>query len=370
MASVARAFEIAGEFRGAAPVTRGHIHDSYAIEYAKGSARERYLLQRLNTGVFRDPEALMRNVALVTEHVRAKLRARGVLDPARRCLTLIPARGGATHHVDAEGDYWRTFRFIEAAKTVDRVGSRKQARQVARLFGAFAEMLADLERPPADTIPDFHDLAKRFASFEVAVRDDVRARAGEIRAEIECARERFASICEALERHGFRELPRRVVHNDCKINNAMLDRRSGEALCVIDLDTVMQGTVLCDFGELVRTASCRSAEDELRLTAMRFEPELFGAVARGYLEGAAHLLGEAELRLLPLAGPLLTLENAIRFLTDHLSGDVYFRIHREGHNLDRARTQLRLLELLEENLEAAREALARAARDLLPKTRR
>jgi Ser/Thr protein kinase RdoA (MazF antagonist) len=161
-------------------------------------------------------------------------------------------------------------------------------------------------------------------------------------------------------------IPRRVVHNDCKINNVLMDDATGEGLCVIDLDTVMEGTVLYDFGDLVRTAACPSPEDEVELARMRIDPDLFRSLAEGYLAGAGRLLTEEELALLPLAGPLMALETGVRFLTDHLSGDPYFRVHREGHNLDRARAQLRLVELLLQEVEAARRLIARAARESSP----
>ncbi len=354
------AFRIPGKLVRTDPYGSGHIHDTFVGTYAHDGAQIRFVHQRLNTDVFQDPEGLMENVARITGHLREKLEQRGVASPERRCLTLVPARDGQPCHVDADGGVWRTFGFVEGSRTLDVLARPEQAFEVARAFGAFAEMLADLPPPPLRiTIPDFHDLGRRFAAFDSAVRVDAKGRAATAQAEIDLARRRYEQMRGELDGLG-EALPRRVFHHDCKVNNVLLDAVSGEALCVIDLDTTMPGTVLSDFGELVRSGTCRSPEDTRDLGGMRLEPELFAALARGYLEGAGPLLGDAERHALPLAGAVLTLMNAIRFLTDHLEGDTYFRIQRPGQNLDRARAQLRLLELLREDLEHARRVMEAA----------
>jgi Ser/Thr protein kinase RdoA (MazF antagonist) len=347
---IGRHFAIEGELAESSRIDSGYIHDTYLAHYRRG------VHQRVNHPVFRDPVALMDNLARVTAHLRTGLDRRGVTDLHRRCLTLVPARSGRLFHLADEGCTWRTFHYIAGARTRDTVERPDQAYRAARAFGEFAALLADLPPPPlAETIPHFHDLPQRFANLEEAVREDRRERAALVRAEIEAARRGHARLVEALQSCGATELPRRVVHNDCKINNVMFDEVSGEALCVIDLDTVMDGTVLCDFGELVRTTTCRAPEDEPDLDRIHFDLELFAAVARGYLEGAEGLLTEPERRALPVAGALLAFENAIRFLTDHLAGDHYFRIRREDQNLDRARAQLYLFQLiLERQPEASR----------------
>jgi Ser/Thr protein kinase RdoA (MazF antagonist) len=362
MRSLGERFRIEGEFRGARPHGRGHIHDTFVAEYAVGGAPQRYLLQRMNTRVFRDPAALCDNIVRTSDHLRRKLAARGVPDRERRCLTVIRARDDRPFCVDTEGLYWRAFRFIEGTRICDTVEGPAQAYQAARTFGEFAADLIDLPGPPlAVTIPDFHDLTKRFEQLQETVRADSHGRAASVGAEIDSASRWYERLEHALAEAAFSTLPRRVVHNDCKLNNILFDAETGEGLCAIDLDTVMEGTVLCDFGELVRSGTCRSLEDEQNLASMAFDRELFAALTAGYLAGAADFLTEAEERILPLAGPDLTLENAVRFLADHLSGDVYFRIHREGHNLDRARAQLRLVELMMESLEDARRAVEAAS---------
>jgi Ser/Thr protein kinase RdoA (MazF antagonist) len=316
----------------------------------------------MNTRVFRDPVALCDNIVRISDHLRCKLAARGVPDRERRCLTVIRARDGHPFCVDDAGAFWRVFRFIEGTRTCDTVEGRAQAYEAARVFGEFAADLVDLPGPPlAVTVPAFHDLTKRFAQLQEVVRADSHGRAAAVRAEIDTASRWYERLEDALAEAAFCTLPRRVVHNDCKLNNVLLDVETGEGLCAIDLDTVMEGTVLCDFGELVRSGTCRSPEDERDLASLVFDRELFLALTAGYLAGTADFLTEAEKRILPLAGPDLTLENAVRFLADHLSGDVYFRIHREGHNLDRARTQLRLVELMMEDIEEARRAVETAS---------
>jgi Ser/Thr protein kinase RdoA (MazF antagonist) len=358
MRSLGERFRIEGEFVGARAHGSGHIHDTFVAEYVVSGAPRRYLLQRLNTRVFRDPVALCDNVVRITDHLNRKLAERSVPDRGRRCLAVIPGRDGRPFGVDSEGSYWRVFHFIEGTRTCDTVEEPAQAYQAARSFGEFAADLVDLSGPPLTvTIPDFHDLAKRFGQLREAVRADSHGRAAAVGSEIESASRWYERLERALGEAGFSALPRRVVHNDCKLNNVLLDAETGEGLCVIDLDTVMEGSVLCDFGELVRSGTCRSPEDERDLASMAFDLELFAALTSGYLAGAADFLTEEEKRILPLAGPDLTLENALRFLADHLSGDAYFRIHREGHNLDRARAQLRLLELMMERLEDAHRAV-------------
>ena len=360
--SIGRHFEITGRFLHANALGRGHIHDTFVAVFEQSGAEHRYVHQRLNTHVFRDPESLMDNVVRISDHLDRKLRARGIPDPDRHRLVVVRTRDGHPFCTDPDGSPWRTFRYQEGTRSCDAIEGPALAYEAARAFGAFAELMSDLPPPPlAVTIPHFHDLEQRFADLEVAVRSDAHGRVAAVRDEIEQARCEYERLRTAFAKVNAEPVPRRTVHNDCKLDNLLFDATTGEVRCVIDLDTVMEGTVVCDFGELVRTGTCAAAEDERDLMAMRFEPELFDALARGYLTGAGALLSDAEICALPLAGPCLTLENAIRFLSDHLEGDVYFRIHRESHNLDRCRAQLRRLQLQTENREAARVSIERAA---------
>jgi Ser/Thr protein kinase RdoA (MazF antagonist) len=360
--AVGAAFAIEGSYQGAERHGSGHIHRTFVARYAAEGGPVRLLHQRLNTQVFRDPEALMQNLVRVTSHLRQKLRERGLPEPERRCLQLVAARDGRSFHVDAAGGVWRTFWFVEGTRGFDAIQSPAQAFEAARAFGAFAAMLADLPRPPLHaTIPHFHDLGRRVEAFETTVRSDAWGRAAAVGIEVEALRRRVAGLERELAALEVAALPHRVVHHDCKLNNLLFDRERGEALCVIDLDTVMEGNLLSDFGELVRTGTCRAPEDERDLARVHFDLALFEALARGYLAGIGSLLTEHERRALPVAGRLFSLMNAMRFLTDHLTGDVYFRIRREGHNLDRARAQLRLAERMLEHADQVREIVERAA---------
>jgi aminoglycoside phosphotransferase (APT) family kinase protein len=341
--AAARHFQIEGELAAITPYGSGHINDTFCAVFDLGGRTARSILQRINTGIFRNPAALMQNIQRVTAHLAARLA--GEPDRARRVLTLIPTRAGQSFHVDAEGGCWRAYRFIEGARTYDAVESAQQAFQAGRAFGRFQQLLADLPTPRLhDTIPDFHHTPKRFAAFERAVAADMAGRASNARAEIDFA---FAhrSMAGVLLDAG---LPERVTHNDTKFNNVMLDDLSGEGICVIDLDTVMPGLALYDFGDMVRTTTSPAMEDERDLNKVTMQFPMFEALARGYLGAAGGFLTKAEKELLVFSGKLITFEIGIRFLTDYLAGDTYFKVHREGHNLVRCRTQFKLVESIEQ----------------------
>ena len=341
--AVARHFQLRGDFLDAAPYGSGHINDTYCVVVDQGGSRVRYIFQRINHNVFKTPVALMENVQRVTSHLAAKVA--GLPDGSRRVLTLVPACDGRAWHVDPDGNHWRVYIFIEKARTYDSVESEKQAFQAAKAFGQFQKLLADLPAPRLhDTIPDFHHTPRRFAALEAAIQSDSANRAKLAKPEIEFAL-RHKAMCGVLLDA---KLPERVTHNDCKFNNVMLDDTTGEGVCVIDLDTVMPGLALYDFGDMVRTTTSPAKEDERDLTKVKMQFPMFEALARGYLSSAAETLTPAEIKLLPGAGKLITFEIGIRFLTDFLSGDVYFKVHREGHNLDRCRTQFKLVESIEQ----------------------
>jgi len=342
-----RWFAVDGECVQVAKLKRGHIHDTLVGTWRTREGTRRVVHQRVNTNVFRDPLVLMQTWLRVTEHVRAALAREGKADLERRCLRAIPARSGALFHTDADGAVWRAFAFIEGARSFDVPPGPAEAQEAARAFGAFAAQLADLDPASVpESIPHFHDFAHRIAAFEAVAVADAHGRGRAAAGAVEDARRLAGEVERALAREGAAKLPLRVVHNDCKLNNVLFDEATGEALCVIDLDTVMPGSVLADFGDLARTAACPAPEDEPDLARVHVDARLYEALVRGYLAGAGALLEPVEIALLPLAGPLIALETGIRFLTDHLAGDVYFRIHRPGHNLDRARVQFRLTEQL------------------------
>jgi Ser/Thr protein kinase RdoA (MazF antagonist) len=288
----------------------------------------------------------MENVQRVTAHLAAKVA--GEPDASRRVLTLISSRDGAAYFRDEIDNIWRAYIFIENARGYDAVESPAQALSAAKAFGRFQKLLADLPAPRLnDTIPDFHHTPKRFATLEETILDDVANRAKSARGEIQFAL-RHKAICSVLLSA---KLPERVTHNDTKFNNVLIDDATGEGICVIDLDTVMPGLVLYDFGDMVRTTTSPAKEDERDLSKVTMQFPMFEALARGYLSSAAEFLTPAEKKFLPFSGKLITFETGIRFLTDYLAGDTYFKVHREGHNLDRCRTQFKLVESIEQQEE-------------------
>jgi aminoglycoside phosphotransferase (APT) family kinase protein len=341
---VAEAFAIEGRWLGSRPYGSGHINETLLAEFEGPRGPARYVQQRINRDVFREPEQVMANIARVLAHQRAALEREGAPDLARRVLELVPTREGATHFVDERGETWRTSRLIEGARSHDVVRGPADARAAAEAFGRFLAQLGDLPAPRLfETIPRFHDARLRFEQLEAAVRADAEGRLAGCRAEVDfaLAREGLVARVEALARAG--RLRERVTHNDTKLNNVLLDDATGEGLCVIDLDTVMPGYALHDFGDLARTAATRAAEDERDLARVTVDPGLFRALAEGYLRGAGAGLDAAERALLPFGALLMCFVIGIRFLADHLRGDGYFRVHRRGQNLDRARAQLALV---------------------------
>lgn len=353
--AVTRHFNIDGEFGGAEPYGSGHINDSYCAVFHNNGRRVRYIVQRMNHNIFKNPIAVMENIQRVTAHLAHQLN--GQSDCDRRVLTLIHARDGRTWFEDEDGDFWRAYHFIEGATTYDAVQSPQQAFQAARAFGSFQHMLASLPAPRLhETIRDFHHTPKRFAALETAIAADGLNRAALAEPEIEFALSRQPMVGVLIEAN----LPERVTHNDTKFNNVLLDDATGEGICVIDLDTVMPGLAAYDFGDMVRTTTCSAKEDELDLSKVSMEFPLFETLVCGYLESAGDFLTKAEKQLLAFSGRLITFEIGIRFLADYLVGDTYFKIHRDGQNLDRCRTQFKLVE----SIERQEERMSRLVEDL------
>ena len=354
LGAIARRFQLEGKFVRAVPYGSGHINDTYCALFDCGGASSRCILQRINSRVFRHPAAVIQNMERVTAHLAARMT--GEPDRERHVLALIPERDGRAWHVDEAGSYWRALRFIENAHSHDEIESEQQAFAAARAFGQFQQMLIDLPAPRLqDTIPDFHHTPKRFAALEEAIAQDAAGRVQNAESEIAFAVGRRAIITTLLSAG----LPERVTHNDTKFNNVLLDDQTGEALCVIDLDTVMPGLAPCDFGDMVRTMTCPAREDEQDLSRVSVQFPLFAAVARGYLSTAGAFLTALEKELLVFAGKLICFEQGVRFLTDYLAGDTYYKVHRPGQNLDRCRAQFKLVASIETQ-EAAMERLVRS----------
>jgi hypothetical protein len=309
-------FAVEGRLAGLVPHRGGLINHSWLATVDTGEGSRRFLLQQINRRVFRRPEHVMENMARVTRHLTARIAGEGQPHDERRVLSVVPTRDGSSHHVDAHGETWRLEPWIEGTRSLERATTEQQAFGTAR-------------------------------AFERAVGADPLGRAAGCREEILALLGRRALAPVLAERVARGEIPERPVHNDAKIENLLFDAASGEALCVVDLDTTMPGLALHDFGDLARSTVSDSAEDDPDLSHVLVRPTFFAAIAEGFVEGAGRTLSALERSLLPTAAAVIVYEQALRFLSDHLEGDRYYRTERPGHNLDRARTQLRLLESLE-----------------------
>jgi Ser/Thr protein kinase RdoA (MazF antagonist) len=350
---ISKKFQIYGEILHAETLKIGHINETYTATYDQGGTRVRYIHQRINRNVFKNPSAVMKNVMRVTTHLRKKLEAQKIRDLTRRSLVVIPTRDGKSFFQNGDQEVWRTFVFVEGVETYEAVQSPEQAFQAGRAFGDFQRLLVDLpgERL-VETIPDFHHTRKRFGALQQAIQRDHYNRAKEARAEIDFALKHEAMVDVILDAMAKGRIPERITHNDTKFNNVMLDVLTGEAMCIVDLDTVMPGCALYDFGDMVRTTTSPTLEDEPDLAKVKMQMPMFKKLAQGYLSTASEFLTKAEKAHIAFSGKLITFEIGIRFLTDFLSGDTYFRIHRSGHNLDRCRTQFKLVESSERQEEA------------------
>jgi len=348
--AVAGRFATEGRLVSLEPQPGGHINDSWMAVWDGPGGRRRFLLQHINRFVFRKPEEVMENLVRLTSQVTAQLVRESVPEPERRVLQLVPTRDGATHHLEPDGEVWRLLVWIEGTRSTERAETPAQARAAAGAFGSFLRQIAGLPGPPLhETIPHFHDTPARLAALERAVAEDTAGRVADTRPEIEAILDRRALGHALDDRVAGGELALRPTHNDAKIANVLFDTATGEPLCVVDLDTVMPGLALHDFGDMVRSMVSDAAEDEPDCSRVEARVPVFEALARGFTEAAGEALSPLERSLLPTGALVITLEQAARFLADHLEGDPYYRTSRPGHNLDRARTQIRLVESLEDH---------------------
>ncbi len=336
----------------------GHINDTHLLV----TTERRYILQRINHVVFPHPDEVMENIAAVTAHLAKSIAARGG-DVTRETLTVVPTREGAAYYRDSIGSFWRVYLFIEDNLSLDKVETPHQFYQSGVAFGRFQNQLADF---PAETlheaIVNFHNTPVRYENLMRAIEKNTAGRAAEVEAEIAFCKAR-RDFCETLYRaHAEGKLPLRVTHNDTKLNNILFDATTKEPLSVIDLDTIMPGFSVNDFGDSIRFGATTAAEDERDLSKVQIDLDLFETFARGFIEGCDGGLTAEEIALLPVGAKMMTLECGMRFLTDYLDGDVYFRVHREGHNLDRARNQFRLVESMEEHWSEMEAIVARLAK--------
>ncbi len=329
----------------ASPYGDGHINDTYLL------TRKSYILQKINTGIFKDADGLMENIANVTEYLREKIKAVGG-DPDRETLTVIKTKKGDNYYKASDGSCYRIYKFIDKALSYNKVENPTQFYNAAKSFGRFAMFL---DKYPAETlhetIVDFHNTPVRYEQLDAAIKADPKGRVAEVQAEIDFAMARREEAGKVVRAIAEGKIPVRVTHNDTKLNNVMLDEKTGEGVCVVDLDTVMPGSLLYDFGDALRFGASSGAEDETDLSKIWFDMELYEAFAKGYLEETGAILTETEREYLPFSAKLLTLECGIRFLADYINGDTYFKIHKPSHNLDRARNQFKLVADMESKMD-------------------
>jgi aminoglycoside phosphotransferase (APT) family kinase protein len=353
LAAIFQNFQILGSLLESAPYGNGHINETLVAAFSQAGTRVRYIFQRINRRIFKDPETLMDNILRVTSEAQHQLVEAGVPDASRRALRVIPATDGRPFHQDGEGQYWRCYPFIEGARTYDIIQNPRQAYEVARAFGGFQKLVAGLGGPRLhETIPNFHNTRSRFERLREVAAADPQGRMASAAPEWKFIRERERLVDVLLNLQAAGRIPERVTHNDTKLNNVMIDDATETGICVLDLDTVMPGLALYDFGDMVRTATSPAAEDETDLSKVRMQMPMFEALVRGYLSTAGSFLNDEEKSHLAFSGKLIALEIGIRFLTDHLEGDVYFKTKRPNHNLDRCRTQLALVKSIEDQEEA------------------
>jgi Ser/Thr protein kinase RdoA (MazF antagonist) len=357
---IVKHFKFEGKFIEANSYGQGHINDTFEVRFKKEDGKiRRYIMQRINTTIFKTPEKLMDNIENVTEHIKKKISEEDG-NCERETLNLVRALDEKAFYKSEEGDYWRSYIFIEGAQTYQVVENLNHFYNSGKALGKFQQLLSDF---PADklyeTIPNFHNTEKRFEDFMNSVKKNTAGRLDKVASEVEFVMKRYddTKVLTNLVKEGM--LPLRVTHNDTKFNNVMIDDVTNEGICVIDLDTVMPGLSLYDFGDSIRSGANPAEEDETDLSKVWMELELFEAFTKGFLETAGKYLTRTEIEYLPFSAKLMTFECGMRFLADYLDGDVYFKVHREHHNLDRARTQFKMVADMESKLEEMKTIIAK-----------
>ena len=346
--NIVAAFEVEGNVVDYVPFGNGHINETKLVTMDNGV---QFVLQRINKNVFKRPDLLMENYVGVTKFIRKKIEAAGG-DPLREVLNAIPTKDGKPFTIDEEGQYWRLLVYVTESMSYDKVERPEQFYDSAVSFGDFQYMLRDYPAETLhETIVNFHNTPDRFRQLTEAIANDAKGRLAEVAAEVEFARarEEFAGTLERAHAEG--KLPLRVTHNDTKLNNILFDTNTGKALCVVDLDTIMPGYSVNDFGDSIRFGATTALEDETDLSKVNFDISLYELYVKGFIEGAKGGLTEGELEMLPIGAIMMTFECGMRFLADYLNGDTYFRIHRPSHNLDRCRNQFKLVADMEAHLD-------------------
>ncbi len=362
-AAIISQFAIPGTLIKAERFGFGLINDTFLCEFDDSGAIRKYILQRINSSVFQRPEQVMQNIEAVTTHIVKRLRTEGVVDPYAMTPVLINTRSGRSFFYDDKGEYWRAFHFIDTGTVFNTVLDKKHAYEVGRCVGRFQSLVSDLSPDSLhDTLRGFHYTPNYLSEYDNALRADVNNRAAAIIVEREFVFHRRSLAPVLTDLIASKDLPLRIVHNDPKVNNIMIHRETGKALCMLDLDTVKPGIAHFDFGDCVRSAANPAGEDAKDLGSITIDLELFEAIAEGYLSEAGAFLTRKEIAMLPVSVQVFTFELGLRFLADYLRGDSYFKIQYPTHNLHRARVQFRLLE----NIEAAEERMTSFIKQLSP----
>ncbi len=346
------AFDFDGRFENSSQLRDGHINNTYVFDFREeGGKLNKYLVQELNTYVFKQPEALMENVMGVTKYMREYVEKNGG-DTERECLYVIPAKSGKPYYIDSENRFWRCYNFITDAHSCQSVENPEVFFNAAKAFGKFQCILADYPIDSlTETIPNFHNTVSRFADFKKAVADNLSGRASQAQEEIKFVLDRENDCSVLLDMVKAGELPLRVTHNDTKLNNVMFDNKTNEGICVVDLDTVMPGLSLYDFGDSIRFGANTAAEDEKDISKVSLSLENFKAYTLGYLTTAGESLTKNEIEQLAFSSKLMTLECGMRFLGDFINGDTYFKTEYPEHNLVRCRTQFTLVADIEKKMD-------------------
>ena len=353
--NMARRFALPQGEITAAPYGNGHINDTLCVCVKTPEGMRRYIMQRVNRYVFKQPEDVIANIARVTEYLRGIIAAEGG-DPERETLTLVPTVDGKPFAYDEDGELWRMYLFIEGTISRDLPDTPELFALSGAAFGRFQRQMGGFPAASlVESIPDFHNTPARYAQLMDAVARNEAGRLDEVGEELAFCRKYEREVHTLLDALAAGEIPLRVTHNDTKLNNVLLDAQTGRGVCVIDLDTVMPGLAAYDFGDSIRFGANTAEEDEQDLSKVSLSLPMFEAFARGFLSEAGQVMGRREIELLPMGAKLMTLECGMRFLADYLNGDKYFRIHRPGHNLDRAHTQFALVRSMEENWDAMQE---------------
>ena len=347
---IASHFNLCGEVMAIKECHSGHINSTYFLTCKNGNTTKRYTMQMINTNVFKKPDEVMENIVNVTGYIRDELISEGI-DPTRRTLNVIYTTDGKWGYTDSDGKYWRFYDYIEDADNYNQVESKEMFEKVGYAFGHFQMQLKGFDASKLyETIPNFHNTEWRFNNLMDSMVNNKAGRVQGVLEELRFAidRKEITSFINKGIADGTLSL--RVTHNDTKLNNIMIDHETGEGICVIDLDTVMPGSVLADFGDSIRFGASSAAEDETNLDSVCCRLDMFEAFAKGFIEGLEGSLSESEIRALPMGAIILTYETGIRFLSDYLDGDTYFRIEYPEHNLDRARNQFKLVADMEAKL--------------------